>query len=45
MPMLYDDPELYDALLPASTAQLNGYQSLREPTQVMFSRSLAAAVS
>jgi len=28
MPMLYDDPDLYDALLPASAAQVNGYLNL-----------------
>jgi SAM-dependent methyltransferase len=28
MPMLYDDPDLYDALLPASAAQLNCYLNL-----------------
>ena len=28
MPNLYDDPDLYDALQPASAAQLNGYLNL-----------------
>jgi hypothetical protein len=41
--MLYGDPDLYDALLPASEGQLNFYLALCA-TQARFSLSPAAAV-